>query len=49
MPKPRIKKYGCFWIVLVLQTSGIWSGTWTYNRVHKTLEEALKYSNNMPK
>lgn len=43
-PKPRIKKYGCFWIVLTLQTSGHWKGEWTYSRCHETLEEALKFT-----
>ena len=42
--KPRIKKYGCFWIVLTLQTRGAWKGEWTFDHCHRTLDEALSFT-----
>lgn len=44
MAKPRIKKYGCFWVVLTLQTTGVWAGEWTYSYCHQTLAEALSFT-----
>lgn len=38
---PKIKKYGCSWIVL---RYGHPVYIWSYNMVHDTWQEALKYA-----
>lgn len=43
--KPRIKKSGCFWIVLVFQPPNTyWAGHWTYEACHETIEQALAFA-----